>query len=449
MHNIRKLIVKGTMPMLTPLAFALPFLLATAAPAADWPQWRGPFFNGSTTEKNLPAKWSKTENVAWSAPLPGPSAATPAVQSDHVFVSSTDKQAKTLMALALDRKTGKVLWQQKVADGIQRDDRSTFASGSPVTDGQRVIFFYGNGDLAAFDYSGQKLWARNIQKDYGEFAFLWTFSSSPLLYEGRLYIQVLQRDVPVSGRGRKDGPNESYLLALDPATGKTAWRHARPSEAVAESREAFTTPIPFEHDGRKEVLIVGGDCLTGHAPETGAELWRWGTWNPNRVGHWRLVPSPVAGAGIILACAPKNAPVFAVKAGGSGQLGEAALAWTTAEQRTITSDVPTPLFYDGDFFVLSDLRKTLARIEPKTGKVKWSLNTPGSSKYEASPTGADGKIYLMNFKGDVVVVDAAKGEVVNTIAMGDEGDNQTRSSIAVAHGQLFIRTNQKLYCVGK
>jgi len=425
------------------------FLVAAAIARADnWPQWRGPSFNGSSSERNLLSDWSKTNHVAWSLAMPGPSAATPAIWDDLVFISSTDLESKALLALGVDRKTGKVLWQHKINEGIRRDDRSTFSSASPVTDGQRVIFFYSNGDLVAFDFAGKKLWSRNIQTDYGPFAFLWTFSSSPILFAGKLYLQVLQRDVPVGGRGRRDGPNDSYLLALDPATGKELWRQVRPSEAVAESREAFTTPIPFTHQGRAELLVVGGDCLTGHDPATGKELWRWGTWNPTRIGHWRLVPSAVAGDGIILACAPKGSPVYAIKAGGSGALGDSAVAWKSDQQRAVSSDVPTPLFYQGDFFVLSDLRKSLSRIEPRTGQVKWSLETPGRAKYEASPTGADGKIYLMNFKGEVVVVDAGKGEVLRTIPMGDEGDDMTRSSVAVAQGQLFIRTNQKLWCIG-
>src|SRR5438093_13480351 len=105
-------------------------------------------------------------------------------------------------------------------------------------------------------------------------------------------------------------------------TGKELWRHVRPADAVQESLEAFTTPIPFTHDGRTEILITGGDCITGHDAASGKEFWRWGTWNPEKIGHWRLVPSPVAGAGVALACGPKGAPVFAAKLGGSGQLSD-------------------------------------------------------------------------------------------------------------------------------
>ena len=431
----------------SPLFAATLLTLALPAFAENWAQWRGPAFNGSSPEKHLPAEFSKTENVAWSLDLPGPSAAAPIIWGDRVFVTSGDKKEKSLVALCLDRKTGKVLWHHTISAQYQRDDRSNYASPSPVTDGKLAIFFYGNGDFVAFDFAGKKVWSRNIQTDYGDFAYQWTFSSSPLLHGGKLYLQVLQRDEPVHGKGKPGG--ESFLLALDPATGKTLWRHVRPCEAAAESREAFSTPLPFEHNGRKELVILGGDCITGHDPATGKELWRWGTWNPSKIGHWRLVPSPTAGDGIILASAPKNAPIFAVKAGGSGTLADSAIAWQGEPKDGLTSDVPTPLFYLGDFFVLSDGKKTLTRVEPKTGKIKWSLTTPGNKKYEASPTGADGKIYLMNFAGDVVVVDADKGQVLHTTLLGEENDNETRSAIAVSQGQIFIRTNSKLYCIGK
>ncbi|MEO8425579.1 MAG: PQQ-binding-like beta-propeller repeat protein [Verrucomicrobiota bacterium] len=434
------------------LAYHLTGLLTVAtalsATAGNWPQWRGPHFNGSADEKDLPSTWSK-ETALWSVDLPGPSAATPVIWGDHVFVSTADENSQTLYAVCFDRTTGKKLWNNKVSDGIRRDEQSNFSAPSPVADADRVFFFYSNGGLVAFDHSGKELWLRNITKDYGDFAFQWTFSSSPLLYGGKLYLQVLQRNVPVHGRGRSDGPIESFILAIDPVTGKTLWRHVRASEAVAESLEAYSTPIPFEYQGRKEILIAGGDCLTGHDPETGKELWRWGTWNPTKIGHWRLVPSPVAGGGVVLACAPKRDLVYAIKAGGNGGLNGSAVVWKSDQKRELTADVPTPLFYDGDFFVLSDVRKNLSRVDPATGNVKWTVELPGNQKFEASPTGADGKLYLMNFGADVVVMDAAKGGILGTIAMGEQGDDQTRSSIAVANGQLFIRTNHKLYCIAR
>jgi outer membrane protein assembly factor BamB len=161
-----------------------------------------------------------------------------------------------------------------------------------------------------------------------------------------------------------------------------------------------------------------------------------------------LVPSPVAGSGVVLACAPKNDPVYAIRLGGNGQLDDSAIAWKS-EAKSVTSDVPTPAFAEGDFFIQSETRRMIWRVSPENGRVKWAVELPGRKRYEASPTVVDGKIYTMDFGGNVVIVDATKGEVINTIAMGESGDDNTRSSIAVAHGQIFIRTDSKLFCVGK
>ena len=263
-------------------------------------------------------------------------------------------------------------------------------------------------------------------------------------------MQVLQRDTKVGRKGSDD--NRSYLLALDPKSGRQLWKVYRPAKARSESLEAFSTPIPFTHNGRDEILITGGDCLTSHDPKSGRELWRWGTWNPPRIGHWRLVPSPVAGGGVVLACAPKRAPVYAIRAGGKGNISSSGRLWNSEGSRDgVSSDVCTPLFYQGSFFVLygEGRDKMLSRVDPKTGKIQWATDLESRSLFRGSPTGADGKIYVQNHAGTVHVVDAGSGRVLHRAAMGESGDDQTRASIAVAHGRLFIRTNSRLFCVGK
>lgn len=425
-------------------------LSATCLQGENWPQFRGPLFNGSNDRSSAPSSFSKTEHVQWSLDLPGTGSSTPAVWEDRVFVTSTNKGDGTLDAYGIDRKSGKILWTHTLTSDLQQDDRSNYAAPTPSTDGKRVIVFYGTGDLMALDLDGKVLWKRNIQKDYGNFAFLWTFSSSPVLYDGHVYLQVLQRDVAVRGRGFEDKENESYLLALDATNGKEVWRHVRPSEAVAESREAFTTPMIFQHDGKTQLVVSGGDCISGHDLDAeGKELWRWGTWNPKKIGHWRLVASPVAGEGIALACAPKKEPIFAVKLGGSGALDDSAIAWTS-EDKAITADVPTPLYYGGRFYILNGNgpRPTLSCVKPATGEIVWSERL-GRTTFEASPTAADGKIYCMNHKGEVFVVKAADTfELIHQTEMGEDDAQFTRSTIAIAHDQLFIRTNKKLYCIG-
>jgi outer membrane protein assembly factor BamB len=417
--------------------------------AENWGHWRGPQFNGVSPETGLPATFSKTNGIQWVAELPGAAAATPIIWGDHVFVSSTDRQAKTLVARALDRRSGKTLWQQEVSPAYQKDDKSNYASPSPVTDGQVVVFLFGNGNLAAFDPAGQRLWARNLERDYGPWAYQWTYGASPTIYDGKLFVQVLQRNTAVNGHGRTDGPNESYVLALEPKTGRELWRHVRPTEAHQEAQEAYSTPIPCEAGGVRQLLIVGGDCLSGHDLATGRELWRWGTWNPARIGHWRLVPSAVVGDGVALACAPKGSPVYAVKLGGKGTLDDSCLAWKS-EPQSASSDVATPLFYQGRFYILNGEKQKLARLDPATGRVEWSGDLGVRSKIESSPTGADGRLYFMNFRGDVFIVEAGpEFKAPQVIPMGDAGDDAIRSSIAVSQGHLFIRTTRKLYCIGR
>jgi outer membrane protein assembly factor BamB len=429
---------------------------AASLQAGNWPNWRGPNHDGSTTAGNLPTKFSKTENIKWTINLPGPSAGTPIVWDNKIFVSSTVKKDGSLLAICIDRKSGKTLWKDKAGSGYRPggagspsslDNKSNYASPSPVTDGKVVVFFYGNGDLVAYTLNGKRMWDSNLQKDYGDFTFQWTFSSSPTLYEGRLYMQILQRDEPVHGRGKQG--NESFLLAIDPSNGKVIWKHNRPSKANKESLESFATPIPFEGAGRKELVIVGGDVLTGHDPVSGNELWRWGTWNE---GHkqqwWRLVPSPVIGGGVILACGPKKAPVFAAKVGLKGtHSGKDGQVWNSGAGSPVTTDVPTPLFYKGKFYVLSDLRKAMSKVDPATGKIEWTVEMPGKYKWRGSPTAADNKIYFMNHNGEVVVMDPESGKILHKTSMGEQYDDNTRSSIAIADNQLFIRTNEKLYCV--
>ena len=149
-------------------------ICASVSQGGDWAHWRGPLFNGSCDETNLPVKWSQTENVAWAADLPGASAATPVVSGDRVFITSADAEKETLLAMCFDRRTGKLLWEHESPGPIRRDYRSNFAAPSAVTDGKIVVFFFSTGQLTGYDFDGERIWSRNIKKDYGTFAFLWT-----------------------------------------------------------------------------------------------------------------------------------------------------------------------------------------------------------------------------------------------------------------------------------
>ena len=422
--------------------------LTLAARAENWPQWRGPLFNGSSPEKNLPETWTK-ETVKWTAPLPGPSGATPAVWGDHIFIASPDAQ-KNLLLLALDRQDGKVRWQKQISTGDITKGRGNMASPSPVTDGKTVFALFGTGEIAALDFDGNIKWQRNLGTDYGRFAIMWLYGSSPLLFDGKLYVQVLQRnpappDYP--GLAGGDAARESYLLALDPATGKTLWKTARPSDAKMESSESYASPVPATGaDGKKQLLVVGGNCLTGHDPVTGAELWRGYGLNP-KDGEWmRIVASPVSAAGLAIACGPKKEPMLAFRTDGKGDITTTGLAWKNEERKT--PDVCTPAFDGQRLYVVDGDGHTLTAFDPKTGEKKWTGELPDRTVIRSSPTVADGKIYIVNEKGTVMVCAAGdEFKLLATIPMGDpEG---TRASIVVSNGQLFLRTTQALYCVGK
>ncbi len=423
-------------------------LCVGAARAENWPQWRGPAFNGSSTETGLPAAWdiATKSNVAWVAPLPGPSAATPIVWGDRVFVSSVDAETRELVALCLDATSGTRLWRKAVGkDRKAPVGGNNMACPSPVTDGKTAWFYYGTGTLVALDSGGKELWARELEKDYGEFVVKYGYSSSPLLFKGKLYVLVMQNASAQKynrAHDKRAEPLESFLLALDPATGKTLWRHVRPTDAPDESVESYLTPTPYEGSGRAEIIIPGGECVTGHDAETGAELWRW-WYQPNDRQAWqRTVNSAVPGDGLIFAVRPKHRSVYAIKGGGKGELGAGDLAWRL--DKTVP-DVLTPLLYQGRLYVANDANRVMACLDATTGKVLWEHSLEMKGVLRASFTAGDGKIYVISQNGEVAVL--AAGDEFRVLSRVQMGEGPCTASIAIAGGKLFIRTARNLWCI--
>ena len=418
----------------------------SSAQAENWPQWRGPASNGSSPETGLPVNWSATSNVAWVRPLPGWSGSTPVTWGDRVFLSTPDGASLSLMCVS--RKDGSVLWQRKVAAGEKTVNRNNLTSPSPVTDGQRVVVLYATGDLAAFDLAGQELWHRQLARDYGSFGLMWIYGSSPLLYQNRLYVQVLERSPAQKSYPLADDrpERESYLLCLDPATGANLWRHIRKTDAVDECMEAYSTPLPSADSKEHRIIVFGGDYVTSHDALTGAEIWRCGGYNPRKTDFmrrwYRVVPSPVPGDGQVFVCGPKGEPVLAIRENGQGLVTETHLAWKSKEA---TSDCPTPLYYQKRLFVVDGAKRTLACLDPATGAKQWSGSLGVTEQIWASPTGADGRIYMVTEKGTVVVVEA--GAEFKILATHPLDEFPTRSSVVVSGGQLFLRTGKNLYCI--
>lgn len=430
------------------LAVVVCIISSQSARAENWGQWRGPALNGSTTETGLPDKLDPNSNVVWKMDMPGYGGSTPIIWENKLFLTAIDKQSQKLLAMCIDDKTGKVIWQREVGEGSAQNARgNNTATASPITDGKTVWFSYGSGELAAFDMDGKPLWERNLVKEYGPFYIKWTYSCTPVLAFGKLYVQVIRRDVPTAGPAPAGAtPMDSFLLAVDPMTGKNIFKQARETKALAESKESYATPLPYEGAGRKEIIVIGGDCVTGHDAETGAELWRCRGWNAGNSQNYRCVATPVVLDKDLMICTPHPAGIIiSIKPGGSGDITGTHKNWEINHTKT---DVPSPMVYENDLFILDgDFKKGVTRLDPKNGQVKW--NTPISSPavFRASPTGADGKIYAINEEGKVWVLSAADGKVLSTSALATDG--QARGSIVASDGKLFVRTGSTLYCFGK
>jgi len=404
-------------------------LLEVVCLCGNWPQWRGPNMNGFVSETNLPLRWSTTENVTWKLALPDFSGSTPIVWNDRIFLSLAD--GTELYLLSVDRTRGSELWKKHLGSGNAKVRKQNMSSPSPVTDGKLVWVMTGTGVLKAFDFDGQQLWTRDIQQDYGRFGLNWGYASSPLLHKGVLYVEVLH--------GMKtDDP--SYVLAIDATTGKTRWRVERPTDAIAESPDAYTTPGLLRYDNKEEIVISGGDYVTGHDLATGSELWRAGGLNPGREGNYRVVASPVMADGMIFVSS-RVRPLLALRAGGRGDVSKSHLAWSTDQG----PDVPTPAT-DGKYVYILNDRGILWCRDAKTGAKLWGNQRVRPGTYSASPLVADGKLYVTSEDGMTTVLQA--GPVFKVLAENDLAD-YTLSSIAVSDGQLFMRTTQHLYCIGK
>ena len=428
------------------LVAGLLLAICSSVRAENWPQWRGPAFNGSSTEANLPDQLDEKAQL-FSIELPGRGASTPIVWGDRIFLTTQGKDRK-LLALCFDAKSGNESWRKEMGmAGMAKGGNADWAGPSAICDGKSVFFYFSTGDLGAFDMEGKPLWSLNMQKEHGPFNYQWIYGSSPLLYRGKLYVQVLHRDVPGGEwRGPKPGESlaDSYIVAKNPATGKDIWKVVRKDDdAKVESKEAYTTPMPYQPKEPAQIIIVGGDCVTGHDFDTGKEIWRAGGWNPQKIESFRTVPSAVVADDLVVACAPKGGPVMAVRPG-EGDVTKTNFVW---KSRDMTSDVTIPAFYQGNLYVLEGEKKYLDCVDPKTGEKKWSTKLDSRPVFRASPTAADGKIYCINENGEVWVCSANESKILWNGAMANK--DKAHASIAVADGKVYVRTGERLYGFGK
>jgi len=407
--------------------------------AENWPQWRGPNLNGtSVAARGLPTEWTETKNVVWRVELPSWSAATPIVWDDVVFITSAEegfaahkagggvgsRRKDKLFFMAINRKDGSVLWRRELGAGNRIGNKQNMTSPSPATDGKHVWTMTGTGLLASWNFAGEKVWQRSLQADLGKFGLQFGYGSSPVLDDGKLYIQVLHGFLT-------DEP--SYLAALDAATGKTLWRIERPTDALHETPDSYSTPTFIGSGANKQLVVAGGGYLTGHDLATGRELWRAGGLNPNNATNYRTIASALVVGDLILTPSRRR-PFIAFRPGGER-------VWSTA----YGPDVPTPTS-DGERLYIIDDKGIALCLRVADGTTVWDRSRMEPGTYSSSPLLADGKIYATSEDGSTTVL--AAGDEFKILAV-NKLDDYTLASPAVAGNQIFLRTAKYLYCIAE
>ena len=458
-------LVRKTVWLLVVVSLGSPTGLTAARPEDNWPQWRGPHLNGtSTTASNLPIRWSQTENVKWRVKLPSWSAATPIIWGDRVFVTSAEEgflelrpppargqrgarkkgrgrpgyrrgalpsgDKDKMYLIAVKRADGEVLWRKLIGAGNRRYRKQNLASPSPVTDGKHIWTMTGAGTLTCFDFEGKQLWQREIEDDYGRFGLNHGYASSPLLHKGRLYLQVLH--------GMKtDDP--SYVFAVNAKTGKTVWKVERPTDAIAESPDDYSTPVLARVGGQEQLVVSGGDYVTGHDLKTGKELWRMGGLNPNHERMYRTIASSIVNDDIVYTSSTRGCPFIAFHPGGSGDITDSNLVW----KNDLGPDVPTPTTDGKHIYVIND-RGIAVAFNAKTGEPIWDRHRIEPGTYSSSPILADGKIYATSEDGATTVIKA--GPEFEILAV-NKLDSHTLATPSPVGNEIFIRTTEYLYCI--
>jgi len=406
------------------------FLFAASAAAENWPSWRGPRRDGTSQEKDIPSKWSKTENVAWRLPLPGPAGSTPIVWDDNIFLTTADGDNLVFMCIGTD---GKERWRKLVGDGNKnvRGDEGNSAAPSPSTDGSQVYVMFATGDLVCYDFQGNVKWRTDLQARYGRFKIGFGMATSPMLYGRNLYVQLIH-----------DGGHK--VIAFGTHNGRENWIQERPSDARAECRHAYASPQIYQDPERQFLLTHGADYIVAHDLFTGNELWRCGNLHPASGYNptLRFVSSPLAVPGMIVVPSAKKGPTVALKPDGKGDITDkpAHHIW----RHGVTPDVPSPLLVDSLVYLCRE-NGNLVCLDAATGEKYYEERT-NPTRHRASPVYADGKIFLIARDGKVTVV--KPGKKFEVIAQNDI-EEPLASSPAISNGRIYLRSFEALYAIGK
>ena len=413
---------------------------ATWLRAEDWPQFRGANGQGVSSEKNLPMHWKPDSNIVWKTPIPGEGWSSPIVWKDQIFVTSATERGTKCHVIAIDRKTGKIVWDKEVFEQVpqRKEGKNSYATPTPATDGKRVYAVFGDGSVAALTLKGDLVWTNRDVQFYSRHGL----GSSPIVHNDLLIM-------PYDGSNRVGTPgnwpnnsneerlgwqipwDKAFVVALDVNTGKRVWTGKR-----GMSRIAHSTPIVIEHGGQKQIVSIAGDAIQGFDPKTGERLW---TAYAQGEG---LVPTPVLGDGLIFAASGfEKTTLRGVKMGGKGDVTQAHFAW---EQRKGVPTQPSLVYAKGHVYGITD-GGVATCYKADTGDIIWQERIGGN--HSASPVLADGKICFLSEAGETAIIEA-NPKFSGILATNSVGE-KCQASMAIAQGNIFIRSDKHLFCVGK
>ncbi len=391
----------------------------------EWPQFRGPTGQGHAEAKGLPLLWSETQNVRWKVPVAGVGWSSPVVFNGRVWLTTSVEVPKglrergglSLRALAFEVATGKVVVDVEVFRLTRLRDlnpKNSFASATPIVDGDRVYVHFGADGTAAISATGEVLWTArfNYESQHGG-------GGSPVLYKDLLIFNCDGNDV------------DAFVVALDTRTGKERWRRDRRKP----SDQAYTTPLVITVDGRDQLISVGAYRAGAYDPATGREIWR-----VSYADGFSNVPRPVFGNGLVFIATGFQQPtLIAVRPGGEGDVTRTHVAWTLTRGAPFT---PSPLLVGDLLYVVSDTG-ILTLVDAATGRVHYQQRLGGN--YSASPVLAEGRIYFLSEEGVATVI--APGAAFNRLAV-NRLDGETLASMAMSDGAIYIRSSTHLYRLG-
>jgi outer membrane protein assembly factor BamB len=410
--------------------FLASILLTGIVRSEDWPWFRGPGRQGISQEKEVPTQWSPTSNILWKTPIPGEGWSSPILFEDRVFVTTALEDGSSLHMLCLDRRSGKVVWDKEIIrqKAGHRQPNNSYATPTPATDGTRVYVPACDGRVLAVSMDGEIQWTNS---DFNYYYSEHGLAVSPVLYEDLVIVPFDWSSPPPDTKIGWQVPwDKAVILAVDKNTGKTRWKGSRGS-----SRIAHVTPQIAKVDGQDQLVSGAGNVIQGHDLKTGELLW-----TVDSPGEG-VVPSIVIGEGLVFTASGfGESRVCAVRLGGHGNVTKTHTVWESKD------DVPkmSSMLYASSRLYLATETGVAKCFKAATGEVLWRERL--GPKFSASPVWADGRIYFLAENGKMTVVE--DGPAFKVVAQNDLGE-KCCASPAISQGNLFIRTEKALYCIGK